>query len=332
MKKTTLFLALISFALSTFSQINLENGLVAFFPFTGNTADSSSFSNNGDIYGATLTADRYGNENSAYYFDGIDDYIEVIADANLSASTTELSISVWLKIDNYDESENKEAYILDKSVYDSNSSDWGVKYYDKDQNPSTEELRFCGPLFTPPGTNTSIGYWSTTSPQEDEWYHVVINYDLNDSQEIFINGVSESSVGSTPSTFWENNASLIIGKAANNSSYFNGTIDEIRIYNRILTQEEILFLYDETSSMYNSNISDNFQIYPNPANHLININIADNLKYNSSYKIFDISGKTVSTGYLTDSKINVSQLEKGIYLFQLFNDIKTIGFQKITIE
>ena len=49
--------------------------MVAFYPFTGNAADSSGLSNNGVVNGASLTTDRFGNANSAYYFNGLGDYI-----------------------------------------------------------------------------------------------------------------------------------------------------------------------------------------------------------------------------------------------------------------
>jgi hypothetical protein len=53
------------------------NGLVAYYPFNGNANDESGNGNNGIVYGATLTTDRCGNPNSAYYFDGISNYISL---------------------------------------------------------------------------------------------------------------------------------------------------------------------------------------------------------------------------------------------------------------
>lgn len=53
---------------------SLEDGLVAYYPFNGNADDGSGNGLNGVIYGATLTEDRFGNSNSAYSFDGVDDY------------------------------------------------------------------------------------------------------------------------------------------------------------------------------------------------------------------------------------------------------------------
>lgn len=55
----------------------LADGLVAHYKFDGNANDSSGNGNNGVVHGATLTTDRFGNANSAYKFDGEDDWIQV---------------------------------------------------------------------------------------------------------------------------------------------------------------------------------------------------------------------------------------------------------------
>jgi len=51
--------------------------VVAYYPFFGNANDSSGNGNSGTISGATLTTDRFGSANNAYYFDGVDDIISV---------------------------------------------------------------------------------------------------------------------------------------------------------------------------------------------------------------------------------------------------------------
>ena len=56
-------------AVNGYSQSFLTNGLVAYYPFNGNANDESGHGNNGTVYGATLTADRFGRANSAYSFD-----------------------------------------------------------------------------------------------------------------------------------------------------------------------------------------------------------------------------------------------------------------------
>ena len=57
--------------------LNLQNNLSGFYPFCGNANDESTFNNNGNVIGANLINDRFNSSNSAYNFDGINDYIDL---------------------------------------------------------------------------------------------------------------------------------------------------------------------------------------------------------------------------------------------------------------
>ncbi len=71
----------------------LTDGLIAYYPFSGNADDESGNGNHGIVYGATLAEDRFGKENNAYYFDGADDLIQI---DDFSISYDSLSISAWV--------------------------------------------------------------------------------------------------------------------------------------------------------------------------------------------------------------------------------------------
>ncbi len=77
---------------------DLKDGLVAYYPFNGNASDKSGNGNHGTVYGATLTKDRFGNTNSAYSFDGIDDYIMVDLSVSLkfNPNTSSFTLSAWV--------------------------------------------------------------------------------------------------------------------------------------------------------------------------------------------------------------------------------------------
>ena len=66
--------------------------MVTYYPFNGNASDESGNGNDGTVIGATLTADRFGRANSAYSFDGINDYIKASAD---NLPTAERTVSLW---------------------------------------------------------------------------------------------------------------------------------------------------------------------------------------------------------------------------------------------
>ena len=63
---------------------DLNDGLVAYYPFNGNANDESGNGNDGTVIGATLTADRSGNPDSAYSFNGVNDYINVPHSSSLN--------------------------------------------------------------------------------------------------------------------------------------------------------------------------------------------------------------------------------------------------------
>src|ERR1700730_6924070 len=98
MKYIFLFLNVILLSLAGFSQVDLNLGLVAYYPFNGNANDESGNGNNATPKnGIQLTTDRLGNSNKAYLFDGIDDYLELTGNASLNPA--KLSIALWFRMD-----------------------------------------------------------------------------------------------------------------------------------------------------------------------------------------------------------------------------------------
>ena len=89
---------------------DLSDGLIAYYPFSGNANDASGNGHNGTVHGATLTTDRFGNPSSAYSFDGLKDYVRVPDDPQLDGMNA-LTLSVWVKIDSVD---HPEAEVLNK--------------------------------------------------------------------------------------------------------------------------------------------------------------------------------------------------------------------------
>jgi len=212
----------------------VKNGLVACYPFDGNANDASTNGNNGTVNGATLTADRFGKQNSAYQFDG-NSYIEV-KDSNSLDLTTGLTMVAWVNSRGQkvvaDICAGCGGIILNKELA-----------YEMTLTENTSLIRYA--LFL----NGSM-QWSDTgvSVPLNQWTLIVISYD-GDTEKVYKNGelVHQRVVkGSIPTT----NYPLGIGSrkypwAGGDQwvSKFNGQIDDVSIYNRALTEEEIKKLY-----------------------------------------------------------------------------------------
>jgi hypothetical protein len=79
------------------AQVNLNQGLMAYYPFSGNANDVSGNNNNPVFNNATLTADRFGNPNSAYSFNGTSNYMRIPNSATLNYNT-QMSVTAWVKV------------------------------------------------------------------------------------------------------------------------------------------------------------------------------------------------------------------------------------------
>ena len=213
---------------------SLTDGLVAYYPFDGNANDASGNGNNGVVHGATLTADRFGNANGAYYFDG-SSYIDAPNSSALYAICRTVSVSAWIKPEAWYPGDgyisfDKWLSVLNKGYNDRQfgiqiESDYGTKWLFSD--------------------NACIGSVSQL-PTLDTWSHVVITDD-GVIMTAWLNGQSigtASSSGYLPQT----TESLYIGMdRPAGLEYFIGAMDDIRIYNRALSAAEVKALYDGTS-------------------------------------------------------------------------------------
>jgi hypothetical protein len=202
---------------------SLTNGLLGYWPFCGNANDASGNGNNGTVNGATLTTDRFGNANSAYSFDGVDDYIEVTG-INFGTGNQH-TVSVWVNLSSALNSGFPQHYILD------NGTTIGGFYLNTDVN----ETQFgCNSSYT----NLNLG----------SWYHYTVVRNGN-SYSLYINGQIIGNFANC-STQFLTNVSLLIGKSNINTEYANCKIDDIGIWNRVLTSTEIQQLYTQGQTTY----------------------------------------------------------------------------------
>ncbi len=208
--------------------------LVAYYPFNGNAEDESGNGNVGTVHGATLTTDRFENPDKAYYFDG-DDYIEVPDDGSLNFGTNNFTLSAWIKTD-YDGLHN---VILNKFWGDVDGQR-GYSFWIRD-NKLAFVLARVDPDYIP-GTGGVVG---DTELNDNNWHHVVGVRDGN-YMKIYTDGQFVNSFDGAADFNFSSTGSLQIGQETvpGYESPYYGKIDEVRIYNRALSDTEIQALYN----------------------------------------------------------------------------------------
>lgn len=221
-----------------------QEGLYGWWPFSGNANDQSSFANNGINNGATLTEDRFGNSESAYMFDGTD-FIITTEDFPLLGSASR-SINFWYKETSL--------------TPDGTALSWG------NNTPGT---RFdCGvssSWISAGASNSAIYYGHNESPENWNMYTIILQETINpivENIQIYQNGVLLSNVLGTYNSDTPINTEitpLLFGRNDNNSaigqSYLIGILDDVGIWNRAISTEEIIALFQAQNCTSNTSIS-----------------------------------------------------------------------------
>ena len=221
----------LSFVAAT-THAGINDGLVAYYPFNGNADDQSGNGNHGGVYGAMMTADRNGNPDSAYSFDGVDDYIYVNS-SQLSIAYN-LTVSVWIKNTDQNFTDGYSNYIISKGNSPYPYNDYAITLL-----PSMKVMFRV--------TNVSgIEYQvSSNILNNNTFYHVVAIYDYTDSKiRLFINGnLKEEMPISGEIRNFNNNFYIGDWNGKSGWHFWKGGIDDVRIYNRVLSETEIQKLY-----------------------------------------------------------------------------------------
>jgi len=211
---------------------NESSGLVAYYPFNGNANDESGNGNNGTVNGATLTTDRFGNANKAYSFTN-PGHIEV---PNSNIFGDEFTVSYWFKINYYPGQRGVMSNVAVpnggfQQAFDGTTFSYILGY------------SFIG------GYSPNYFYANYTMQEPvSQWHHLALTYKklgaYSSETRLYINGdLKKTDVHVMPITYTPN-APFYIGQ--NHSGLnFQGDLDDIRIYNRNLSPNEIAQLADK---------------------------------------------------------------------------------------
>lgn len=244
------------------------NGLVGWWPFNGNANDESGNGNNGTVNGGTtLSTDRFGNSNNAYYFDGVNDYISNILSMN---STDSLTISLW--------------YLC---PIPTNISSTHFELWESNNLSNQIHLNFSfnpiptGYMYTfIPGIGQANDSMGTRT--YNAWHHIVV-VKAGITETVYVDNIPNfGQFTGTNSTL--NFDKFELGREFTTGgnltdTYYIGKLDDIGIWNRALTQQEI-------TDLYNGNIC--YQTITVTDTLLINMGITgfNPVTYNNTIKIF----------------------------------------------
>jgi gliding motility-associated-like protein len=224
----------------SYGQVDLNLGLKAYYPFTGNANDVSGNNNNPVFNNATLTADRLGNPNSAYRFNGTSSYMQIPNSSSLNTNN-KLSLCAWVRPTGFYGGSCHGNAVMTKGNSGNTPGLFAIWY---DDNAGTNGANCSGPVNPAAENFYGIGCM-TPSPgympyiQTNQWYSVIVTYD-GTTARLYINCELKNTVSQGGLTF-NNPDDLFIGKtfAAAFPYWVNGDIDEVRIYDRALTLDEV---------------------------------------------------------------------------------------------
>ncbi len=322
------------------------NGLIGWWPFNGNANDESGNGNNGIVFGANLTSDRFGNTNKTYNFDGLNDRIKIPFNSALGNDTG--TVSLWMNSSQIPNSNDQDILFGKGWGYPQLIYSNDAKAYISIANSTSS--------FSVIGTQQNIS--------TNQWRHILATYE-GSSLKIYIDGIlsNSSNLSPSPTYFSYCNSEYWIGGFRHLNScipndsvqFFNGKIDDIGIWNRVLTQQEITDLYNGNICYQTITITDTLlinmgitgfnpvtynntiKIFPNPTNDHITINYGNFASLNGyQLKIINSLGQQVFQTNITQQSdyLNLTTWGgNGLYFVQIIDSQgNIIDIRKIVLQ
>ena len=351
----TIKLIIIFCSLLAVSNTNAQTGLLAHYSFENINNNQFIDHVTGELGGTVFGAGSVpGAVENALKFNGFGDFVS-ISDGNTEppdffADLSEGSISVWFRVDNIP------AYGIRPIFY------YGVKnacdFFDAANKGLIIEVghspihngskRLYFTIWSNGCTYPSFCYDSRNPIVEGQWYHfvAVVGADFNTG---YLDGQLMTdrryNFGNTSTHEFFSDAlshqRLWLGKGYwdTNEMYFEGAIDEVKIFDKALNQEEINMLYAEgdlTAVSQNSDENAATFLFPNPARKTVSLDIPSTLDKTLDFKLYNNTGKLVfelKVSRLNQTKtIDISDLPKGLYVYSLSEGAQIIKTEKLVIQ
>jgi hypothetical protein len=314
--KKILFFVMMMVAFGSKAQVDLYNGLIAYYPFDGNANDASGNGHNGTVNGASYASGVFGTAFTALSVgDG-----DIFTSEVLHKLEDEFSISFW-----FISYATSNAIIMDwvGTAIGTSDYDFFSFIYFAPQTAFRTELE---KTYQAPGIacdNDFTDFANNLIPDPNFY----ANYTLvrkSDSIHVYLNNVK---VSSTEASFPGCLTADTLKNIKLGSTFFSGEIDNMLIYNRALNISEVDSIYNLSSSLpavtpssSNQLLEKNVNIYPNPFVNLANINFPENGIYN--IQVVDMTGRLIYTAQVSGQnlQVNTSSWAAGMYRLNIFNE------------
>lgn len=306
----TIFSFVIS--LSCFAQTKLDSGLIAYYPLNNNIKDATKNKYDGQLSDGSFTTDRFGRANSALYFDGVNDYASILKFGKY-IPTKDFTICFWAK------SVKNVASNTLMLMPDNTSNRIAVSLYYQHNGQGAFFWDYAG-----------IGSRIFIEPvnPNGSWEHVTVYYNSKTKKSGFYKNVKLLQEVSTTNSYTQDSTkALYIGKGADGN--YNGTLDDIRFYSRVLDTAEIRTLYTMPSSQIKSitKNDDQIKIIPDAYNLKI-FKIESQIQLNK-ITVNSISGQLIKQE--NNTTIDLNTYSSGIYYIRIMDLEGNLYIRKVFI-
>ena len=346
-------IAILGFANLTIAQVPSyvpTDSLKGWWGFNGNANDLSGNGNNGTVNGASLTTDRFGASNSSYDFNGTTNYISI--NDNQTFKFSSHSISFWyFRVNNPlaqgNPCANSGNELLISKGRDIDTNTFFISHTNSGGLSQVYKLMTGSRVIR---DKIILGSWT----------NVISTFDsVSQTSKSYVNGILDSTISSIRWSSKGNNSPLTFGVHSVQSNgctyYYKGKLDDIGIWNRALTQQEINNLYNGNICYKTISVTDTLiinvkrtslnplaytntiKVYPNPTKDKITIDNGDLSKMTGySIKIYNSIGQQLFQSNITQQQFSLDITQwgsNGIYFMELKdNNGNIVDVKKIVLQ
>jgi uncharacterized protein (TIGR02145 family) len=239
-------LLILALPIQSEAQFNLDSGLVAYYPFNGNAEDESGNGNDGTMNGGSIGRDRFGVTNSSMELNGMGEYV-MVPHNDLLNLTGDLTLSGWVYITEVPQFRTSYTLVTKRSQSSFHQFPFLLSVNYQFGLPTD----YAQLLFVSANNGTYQFLGSAGDIVKTGQWVQLLSVVKDDRLALYLNGIEVLEAPTVPRDDRSNQAPLLIGSGARSdipAEFFKGQLDDIRIYNRALTEAEVAALYELEST------------------------------------------------------------------------------------